>query len=129
MLVGIGCDIVLIKRLDRWMRKKSLLERYFTRDEIKSLCHDTTYVANKRRYYSLQRLAGFFAAKEAYMKSVENTAIQLKDIVIELQANGSPRLRLERSAKKALIAKNGKHTLLSISHDEEYVVAMVVIGA
>lgn len=120
MVLGLGCDIIQVARFQKWLIKDKLLRRYFTNQELQ-------YVSNVPKDLATQRLAGMFAAKEAFIKSVMH-AVKLTDIVIERNVQGAPRLRLERSALKALQQKGAVYSLVSISHERDYATATVVIG-
>ncbi len=118
MILGLGTDIVKIMRLQRWQRNQNLLLRYFAKAEIDLL--------SEIEHKALETLAGFFAAKEAFIKAVRKKVI-LKDIVIEKEIQGAPRLRLERSAQKALVSCAATTTWVSIAHEKEFAIATVVI--
>ena len=118
MVLGLGVDIVKIVRLQKWQKNKNLLLRYFSRSEI------SLFSSIKQR--ALNTLAGFFAVKEAFIKAVRKRVL-LKDIIIEKEAQGAPRLRLERSAQKALISCAATTTWVSISHEKEFAMATVII--
>ena len=120
MLLGIGCDIIETQRLKKWLKNPSLLKRYFTHTEI-------AYTKNIPVDIATQRLAGMFATKEAFIKSIRKGII-LTDIVIEREDTGAPRLRLERSALKAFKQIGAIYSFVSISHEKNYAMAMVVIG-
>lgn len=64
----------------------------------------------------LQSLAGIFAAKEAIKKAM-GTDIDWLDIEIKKEDDGKP----------TVVIKEDKHVLLSISHDGDYAMAMVII--
>ena len=137
MIHGLGCDIVRIQRLTPWCFSNSLLMRVFTSSEIALLPsfireQNTEKVSSAHIHRASEQLAGMFSAKEAYKKAVSNgygKTVYMKDIIIEKNANGSPRLRLERSAAKALVACCASYALVSISHEKEYAVATVMVGS
>ncbi len=118
MVVNVGIDLVKISRLKTWIQNQALLERYFLREEIDRVL--------PKKHGSLESLAGIFAAKEAFIKAVRK-AVTLKDVVVEKDVQGAPRLRLERSASKAMSACVASHALLSISHEKEYAIATVLL--
>lgn len=101
MIKGIGIDIVDLKRIDNKIAKKIL-----------SLAEYNQYeVLNEER--KKEYLAGRFAVKEALFKaSGEN--IDYKQISIINNKYGKPILNYENS-------------FLSISHDGDYVCAVVVL--
>jgi len=123
MIFGIGVDIVQINRMDKWLNNRSLLERYFHPDELvySSLKNAKTAVA--------QTLAARFAAKEAFGKALGTglARIALKDIIIYNNDNGKPEIKLENTALKAFEKSGAARTFLSLSHEKENAIAMVVI--
>lgn len=120
MVLGIGCDILETRRLKKWLDNTALQKRYFTKQE-------RVYIQNIPENIAIQRLAGMFSAKEAFIKSIRKGVI-LTDIVIERDDAGAPRLRLERSALQAFKQTGAIYSHLSISHEKNYAMAMVVIG-
>lgn len=120
MVIGIGCDVVKTTRFKKWVTNKGLQRRYFTTQELLSLeGHSELFV--------MQRLAGMFSAKESFIKAVMQ-GVKLSDIIVERNKNGAPRLRLERSALKAFIQTGAKCSFVSISHEKNYSIAMVVLA-
>lgn len=119
MVVGLGCDIVEVHRFHTWIENDVLLKRYFTSQELK-------YLEEIPEHLALQRVAGMFAAKESFIKAV-NARVTLTDIIIEKNVNGSPKLRVERNAKKMLEQVGGSYTWVSIAHEKSFAIAVVVI--
>lgn len=102
MIVGIGCDLCKIERVDEKIAQKILTENEY--NEFQQL----TLIRQK------EWLAGRFAAKEALIKA---TGIQsMKSFEIKSTAEGKPSCTLENQLVH-----------LTISHDGEYAMAMVVI--
>jgi len=121
MIYGIGIDIVKIERMRKVVEKwgQKFLKRVFTDNEI-SYCS-----ARRIPYLSL---AVRFAAKEALFKALgSEIPISYKDIEVINTASGKPFLkingRLEDHFKKKLINK----THLSLSHENEYGIAFVIL--
>ncbi len=121
MIKGIGVDIVKIKRMEsavgRWGRR--FLERVFTREEI-----DSCY--GKAEPYA--SFAVRFAAKEAFIKAsgLNGEKISFRDIEIVNQVSGAPAIKKEGRLAEALAASGIEKIHLSLSHEKEYGVAMVV---
>ncbi len=118
--LGIGVDIVSVERVKLlWVRYKKRFElKVFTPQEIK-------YAFKKKAPF--QSLAGFFAAKEAYYKALGGySGFSFKEIEV-LKKNGVPVLHLKGNALAALNKKGAKETLLSISHEKDYAVAVVML--
>lgn len=101
MIVGIGCDLCKIERVDEKIAQKILTENEY--NEFQNL--------SKTR--QKEWLAGRFAAKEAIIKA---TGMQtMKVIEIRTTTEGKPVCVMDQYKIN-----------LSISHDGEYAMAMVV---
>jgi holo-[acyl-carrier protein] synthase len=105
----------------RWRRQDGLMERYFHPQEIDAVL--------ARGEAAIHSLACRFAAKEAFGKALGTglAGIVLKDIMVINQQNGRPELRVLGTALDAL-EKNGANRIhLSLTHDHDSAVAMVVL--
>lgn len=116
---GVGIDLISITRIEEMVTRwgKRFLDRVFTSGEI-------TYCEAKHR--PAVSLAARFAAKEAFFKAVSpwNTrSIAYKNIEVVIGENGIPLLRTQGAAREAL---GNLTAALSLSHDSEYAVAVVV---
>jgi holo-[acyl-carrier protein] synthase len=122
MIYAIGVDIVRIERMEKAVEKwgRAFLERVFTEKELK-YC-----MKGKVSYPSL---AARFAAKEAFIKALRGRkGLRLKEIETINDQNGVPYLILHGNTKRIFdetLKKGRCH--LSISHDTDYAVGMVVI--
>lgn len=120
MVKGIGVDILEIARFHRSVEQfgNRLLNRVFTPAEIE-------YCVTK--FNSYQHFAARFAAKEAFSKAL-STGLRgtfgWKDVEIVNDALGQPRIRLHGALHGQFSASS---LLLSLSHSESHVVAMVVL--
>jgi holo-[acyl-carrier protein] synthase len=123
MIVGIGVDIVQVKRFERWMNNQKLLERYFHPDELRNVLSTKSNV--------LQSLAARFAAKEAFGKALGSGLkdFALKDIMVENKDNGQPIIVLFETAKRALEKSGAEKIHLSLSHEKDNAIAMIVLEA
>ncbi len=121
MILGIGVDIVNVERMRHWWDNPRLLHRFFHREEIDSVL--------ERKSASILSLAARFAAKEAYGKALGTGMrdLVLKDIQVFNSHNGKPEMRVHGSALEALKDMGGKRIHLSMTHEQEAAVAMVVI--
>ncbi|HDQ13449.1 MAG TPA: holo-ACP synthase [Sediminispirochaeta sp.] len=121
MILGIGIDIVNVDRMRHWMENPTLLERFFHHDEIAGL--------RKRKSGAVLSLAARFAAKEAFGKALGTgmRGLVLKDIQVVNSHNGNPSMRLFGTALAALEAHRGKSIHLSLTHEKESAVAVVII--
>jgi holo-[acyl-carrier protein] synthase len=121
MITGIGIDIVQIKRMERWLSDARLLNRYFHPDEIS--------FALARGRGASQALAARFAAKEAFGKALGTGLANLKlaEIIVIKENNGKPELKLTGSAQIALEKSGAGRVHISLSHEKENALAMVVL--
>ena len=112
MVKGIGVDIVSPKKIEKAVSRwgDSFIERVFNSEEVNP-------VAKGKIYF--QRIAARFAAKEAVIKALsKNFNLSFKDIVITNLPNGAPVCSFKKDIDTEV--------LISISHIEEYAVAMAV---
>ena len=123
MIIGIGIDIVRINRIESWLDDKKLLERYFDSEELN--------LASSRKNTASQTLAARFAGKEAFGKALGTglSDITLKDIIILNDDNGKPEIKLKRTAEEALRKSGAQKVHISLSHERENAVAMIVLEA
>jgi holo-[acyl-carrier protein] synthase len=123
MILGIGIDIVHISRMQGWRDQRRLLERFFHPDELAE--------ARKRGPTFMQSLAARFAAKEAYGKALGTGMrdLQLIDIQVENDRHGKPNILLYGSAKKRFENLGGKTIFISLTHERDNAIAVVVLEA
>ena len=121
MVVGVGIDVVHAHRIERWIKKPGLLERYFHPDELKT--------ALSRGSGASLSLAARFAAKEAFGKALGTglTGIVLKDIMVMNSHNGCPDIILFNTAKKALEKSRAAKVHVSLTHEQDHALAIVVL--
>ncbi len=116
--MNIGVDIVYIKRLDKLIEKKHLLNKMFSSNELEYI---------KSRNYNIDTIAGMFAAKEAVLKSLKlgMDSYPFTDIEILHYGTGIPFAKLNNS----ILTDYGNKTFdVSISHDGDYAIAMVIVS-
>lgn len=101
----IGIDLVHIPKFSEKIKDSALLNRLFTDQELGQAAG------------SVEILAGMFAAKEAYFKAVRRVPEWHAVEVIHAQG-GAPQLRGEGVEGSVSV---------SISHDGEYVIAVVIV--
>ena len=114
----IGIDILKIDRIADFAKRHSgKLTRVFTHSELQY------YVDNGQKP---QTLAGFFCAKESFLKAlgVGLKGVKLVDICVGHNANGQPCLTLSDNASK-LLANRQPH--ISISHTDDTAVAVCIL--
>ena len=121
MIIGIGVDIVHVSRMERWQKIPGLLERYFHPDELRS-------VRGKGKGINLS-LAARFAAKEAFGKALGTglMGIVLKDIMVKNRHNGQPEIMVMGTAFATLKRSGADRIHLSLTHERDNAVAMVVL--
>jgi len=121
VIIGIGVDVVHVRRLEHWSSVEGLLERFFHGEELAA--------ARSRGSSAVLSLAARFAAKEAFGKALGTglAGIVLKDIMVANRHNERPRMELFGSALEAL-RKSGADTVhLSLTHERDNAIAMVVL--
>ena len=117
-MMRLGTDIVKIARIQNILKKHSkFVDRILTPAELKvydSFTHSTRQLAF---------LAGRFASKEAYSKALGigiNHPLKFTDIEILPDSSGNPRI-----VQGPVLHPDA---IVSISHEEEYAMATVIIN-
>jgi holo-[acyl-carrier protein] synthase len=123
MIIGLGTDIVEIKRIKESITKHSeiFIDKIFT---------DNEKLEASKRSNNITYYAGRWAAKEALAKALGTGFGKMcswKDISIENDIHGKPIITLSGSAADTLKKLNGINIHLSISHEREYANATVII--
>ncbi|MCJ7688069.1 MAG: holo-ACP synthase [Clostridiaceae bacterium] len=121
MIVGVGIDIVEIKRIKNAIeRNDRFLERIFTETELEYL---------RSRNLRPEYVSGRFAAKEAVAKALGTgfRGFDFRDIEIDRTTLGKPIVSLKGKAKE-IANREGQYNIhLSISHGEESAVAYAIL--
>ena len=120
MVRGIGVDIIEIDRIQHSIESigDAFLAKVFTPTEV-------VYCNGKARRY--QHFAARFAAKEALSKALSTGwagEFRWKDVEVTNDTSGQPRISLHGTLRERLA---GAIVMLSMSHSESHVVAMVII--
>lgn len=116
-LIGIGNDIIEIKRIEKAIKNSNFIKKVFTENEIKLF----EIKGNRAEHY-----AGRFAVKEAISKSLGTGFREFSLIDIEVLNDnlGKPYVifknNIEEYNKKYLVN-------ISISHCKEYATAVAII--
>ena len=123
MIVGIGVDIIEIARVDKLNQEfgERFARRVLTGDELLEF---------ERRKRSSNYLAMRFAAKEATAKACGTgigAELGFHSMQIENDAQGKPVLRLLEAADALVERLQIRNSLVSLSDEKHYVVAMVVL--
>jgi len=121
MITGIGVDVVHVHRMERWQKIPGLLERYFHPDELSA--------ARAKGSGANLSLAARFAAKEAFGKALGTglAGIVLREIMVKNRHNGQPEIFLSGTALNALRQSGAVRIHLSLTHERDNAVAMVVL--
>lgn len=113
MIIGIGVDVVDVKRFEHQLQKApGLRERLFVPAE---------------RDLSLRSLAARFAAKEAVAKALGAPAgMNWHHCQVVLDASGAPQVRTAATVAAVERSRGVRRWHLSLSHDGDLATAMVV---
>jgi len=118
MIVGIGTDLAEVARYRFDAAELAWFARKVYTDE------EMAYALRKRE--SAQRLAGFFAAKEATRKAFGH-AIAWRSVGVTHERSGKPAIRLYGESA-ALIARRGVTAIhLTITHTDAIAAATVIL--
>lgn len=122
MIVGVGTDLVAIDRVEAMMSQygERFLRRVFTPLECDQCLG---------RARPAVHLAARLAAKEAAMKALGtgwSLGIRWRDVEIHSGGAAPPSLRLEGAARARADACGIRETLVSLSHDGGYALAVVM---
>ncbi len=123
MIIGTGIDIVDIDRIKKIIKKWDLhfLNKVYTLDE--------KYYCEQKKDSCFQSFAGYFAAKEAWVKAIGTGMknIKWKEIEIKKDPLGRPFIKLYGLAMATAISRKISNTHLTISHTKQLAIAQVVI--
>ena len=121
MVKGIGIDVVAVARMERWLKDPKLIERYFAPAEQEAIY--------RRENGSALSLAARFAAKEAFAKALGTgfRGFLLREVWVVNDALGKPELHCTGGAARQLANMGGSRLLVSLTHEREHAIAMVVI--
>lgn len=118
MIIGMGIDLA---EVDRYRFTDAQLERFgrkvYTEEEMR-------YAMRKRHW--AERLAGFFAAKEATRKAFGH-AIPWRDVGVTHERSGKPAIRLYGNAAALLERRGVRAVHLTITHTATTAAAVVIL--
>lgn len=119
MIKGVGIDLIEVDRVASVLarRRQRFLKRVFTPGEIEE-CG-----------WKAHRLAGRFAAKEAFFKALGTGLRGFKWQEVEVKNNtlGAPYFHFSEQLLVYLQELEVANTHLTISHSKEYAVAQVIL--
>ena len=131
MILGLGSDIVEIKRIKKIMEKTGdrFLEKNYTTNEIKE--YEERFSSENEKG-KIGYLARRFAAKEAFSKAIGTgigAGALFKEISIENDESGKPFISLSGSAKATLdkISPKGKKAICHVSLSDTKKIAQAVV--
>jgi holo-[acyl-carrier protein] synthase len=121
MILGIGIDVVHVFRMRRWEKVPGLFQRFFNDEELSA--------ALAKGEGGILSLAARFAAKEALGKALGTGlhGLSLREISVLNDPLGKPHIHLYGKARTALERYGGKRLHVSLSHERDNALAMVVI--
>ena len=125
MIIGVGIDIIDIRRIDKTIKKYGLrfINKCFLNSEINK---------SQTRKKSTESYAKRYAAKEACSKALGTglaRGVFWKDIEVVNDKFGKPKIILHNKAKKLLNKFNYKNPNIevSLSDEKSYAIANVII--
>jgi len=118
---GLGIDVVSVERMRAWVDDDALLTRFFHPNERAAI--------SKRGNGAVLSLAARFAAKEAFGKALGTglRGLALRDIEVRNDALGKPELITHARAEQALSERGINSVWLSLTHERENAIAVVVL--
>ncbi len=125
MIYGIGTDIVAVPRL------QANLDRYGERFAARIL-GELEMAAFRQSNGKANFLAKRFAAKEAMAKALGTgfrDGLSLRDIAVDNDALGKPMLVLSDTLEKRVQSLGVKHCHVTLSDEQDYAVAFVILEA
>jgi phosphopantetheine--protein transferase-like protein len=118
MIIGIGIDLAEVERYRFDERKLAWFARKVYTDA------EMTYAMRKRNW--AERLAGFFAAKEATRKAFGH-AIPWRWVGVGHERSGKPTIELYGKAQRLIAAREVREIHLTITHTASMAAAVVVL--
>ena len=127
MIVGVGNDIINLRRLEDMLRRhpQRLPEKMLTKDELRQA--PTT--DNADAIFPIHYLGGRWAAKEALGKALGcglSPPLTWRQISVLNDGEGKPFFTFTAAARRYVKRRRIQHCHLSISHDGDYATAVVV---
>lgn len=116
-MIGIGCDLVEITRVEKAMQNPRFLPRVFTQQEQRHIGQNA------------QRAAGIWAAKEACAKALGTgfRGFSLVDVQLGWDELGKPQIALVGGAQQRFDALHANTMHISISHDGGLAMAFAML--
>jgi len=122
MILGIGTDIIAVDRIARVIQKNPrFIEKVFSQRE-------QLYCKSKAN--PAQSYAARFAAKEAVMKALGtgwDNGISWIEIEVLNDAKGKPDIVISNKTKALVESKGVRRIQISLSHEQQYAIAFVIL--
>lgn len=121
MIVGVGIDLVSISRFAGKIESRAFIEKVFTQSEI-VYCES---LPKKEQHFAAR-----FAVKEAFLKATGKglqISFDLKDVELEKQELEKPTICLHGEFKKMRASEGWQSIHVSLSHEGDNAVAIVII--
>ncbi len=120
MIVGIGCDVLHIDRVEKLLKYRNFLNKYFTLSE-RELFNKEMY--NQKNY--LKKIASNLCVKEAFFKaiSIEINNFRFIDVEVMRDSNGKPYINLYNNLEKF----NNYKVHVTISNEINIVTSFIVV--
>ena len=117
-----GVDIVKVKRIKKILdsiHEDVFLRKIFNKEEILYFEHNN---------YNPKSVSGYFAAKEAIMKTLGKgmDKLSFRDITILKTKDNKPYIKLSGKAEDYMETLGLSDFKISISHEDEYALAFVI---
>lgn len=125
MIYGIGVDLVRVDRIARAIERYGdrFLQRIFTPDEI-AYCQ-------ARSRQGVWQFAQRFAAKEAFSKALgvglRAGGIRWREVEVIANSMGKPKIQVTGRAKEFCQKADIKNMQLSLSDEDNYAIAVVIL--
>ncbi len=118
----LGADLVYIPRIERLISQygNRFINKIFTSEEVE-------YASKKAKY--VFHLASAFSIKEAFFKATGGySPFSWKEIIVKRTPfSGAPFIELKGKALEVFKKLRGNKILVSISHEKDYVIGIVLI--
>ena len=121
MIIGIGNDIIEIKRVEKAILKEGFKNKVYTQKELENI---------EKRGNRTETYAGIFSAKEAISKAIGTGVREFSLANLEILNNdlGKPYVVVSEKLDKILKNKKEDYQIeISISHSRKYATAMAII--
>jgi holo-[acyl-carrier protein] synthase len=118
VIVGVGLDLARVSRYRFGERELAWFARkIYTEDEM-------AYAMRKRNWP--ERLAGFYAAKEATRKAFGH-AIPWRSVGVSHERSGKPIIEVQGLVQRLMVMRGVRNIHLTITHTDDTAAALVIL--